>query len=282
MIKNKKIAVLYHNNCMDGFGAAWVIWKKFGNSADYIGVNHMESPPKGLSGKDIYFVDFCYSANEIKNIRKIAKSLTIIDHHISLKDVILSVSKHSYALHHSGSVLAWKYFHPTKNMPTILKYIEDVDLWKFKLQKTHELVAYLDMHLQFSFNHFDAMVRKFENKKTRNQYAHEGRIILQYQNVLIDDAVENSAELVKFCGYTVFSANAPFIHSEIGHVLAKKRGTFSIVWSKKYGKIIVSLCSIGNFDVSKLATRYGGGGHKNASGFSFSANKPFPWKPIKK
>ena len=35
-------------------------------------------------------------------------------------------------------------------------------------------------------------------------------------------------------------------------------------------------------DVSKLAQKYGGGGHKKASGFRFKAAGKFPWKPIKK
>jgi len=280
--KKTKIVVLYHNNCPDGFGAAWAAWKKFGNKADYVGVNHMEPPPKGLSGKDIYLVDFCYGADETRRMQKIAKSLTIIDHHVSRKTIILSVPRHSYALHHSGSVLAWQYFHPAQNVPTLLKYVEDVDLWKFKLSKTHELVAYLDVHLKYSFKIFDIVAHKFENKEIRSQCAHDGGIILQYQKVLIDDAIKNSAEFVKFFGYTVLAANSPFIHSEIGNALARKHGPFSIVWSKKYWKIIVSLRSMGDFDVSRLAARYGGGGHKNASGFSFPDTTKFPWEPLKK
>ena len=286
MTKNKKqktkIVVLYHNNCPDGFGAAWAAWKKFGNKAEYIGVNHQEPPPKGLYGKDIYLVDFCYGADETRRMQKIARSLAIIDHHISRKDIVLSVPQHRYAVNRSGSVLAWQYFHLAQNVPTLLKYVEDIDLWKFKLSQTHELVAYLDMHLEHSFKIFDIMAHKFENKKIRNQCAHEGRIILQYQKVLIDDAMKNSAEFVKFFGYTVLAANSPFIHSEIGNALAKKHGPFGIVWSKKYNKIIVSLRSMGNFDVSKIASRYGGGGHKNAAGFSFADNAKFPWKEIKK
>jgi nanoRNase/pAp phosphatase (c-di-AMP/oligoRNAs hydrolase) len=35
-------------------------------------------------------------------------------------------------------------------------------------------------------------------------------------------------------------------------------------------RVDVSLYSIGDFDVAAIAARYGGGGHRNAAGFSVS------------
>jgi phosphoesterase RecJ-like protein len=35
------------------------------------------------------------------------------------------------------------------------------------------------------------------------------------------------------------------------------------------GSVFASLRSVGDFDVSKLAKEYGGGGHKNAAGCKF-------------
>ena len=32
----KKIVVIYHDQCRDGFGAAYAAWKKFGDDASYI------------------------------------------------------------------------------------------------------------------------------------------------------------------------------------------------------------------------------------------------------
>jgi len=34
------IVVVYHKGCMDGFGAALVAWKKFGDQANYIPVSY--------------------------------------------------------------------------------------------------------------------------------------------------------------------------------------------------------------------------------------------------
>jgi nanoRNase/pAp phosphatase (c-di-AMP/oligoRNAs hydrolase) len=44
----------------------------------------------------------------------------------------------------------------------------------------------------------------------------------------------------------------------------------------------VSFRSNGTFDVSKLAQKYGGGGHAVASGATFPVTEPFPWRMVKK
>ena len=67
MVKN---IILYHKGCSDGFGAAWSAWKKFGSKAQYIAVKYDEEPPKNLSGKTVYILDFCYSMKETENILK--------------------------------------------------------------------------------------------------------------------------------------------------------------------------------------------------------------------
>jgi nanoRNase/pAp phosphatase (c-di-AMP/oligoRNAs hydrolase) len=50
------------------------------------------------------------------------------------------------------------------------------------------------------------------------------------------------------------------------------RATYGEAWGVVYrvsgDRVDVSIYSIGNLDVSKIAQRYGGGGHRNAAGFS--------------
>ena len=82
--KDEDIVVIYHGNCSDGFGAAWAAWKKFGDSAQYFAVKHNSSPPDGLVGKEVYLVDFVYSEKETEKIIKENKTVTAIDHHISV------------------------------------------------------------------------------------------------------------------------------------------------------------------------------------------------------
>ena len=70
--------------------------------------------------------------------------------------------------------------------------------------------------------------------------------------------------------------------SEIGSELVKKLPPIGIIWSQRKDKIVVSLRSNGKVDVSKLAKKFGGGGHKASAAFRLDLNQKLPWKIIKK
>ena len=104
----KDIVVLYHDNCADGFSGAWIARKKFGDGADYIGLRHQTEPLEGLEGKEVYMIDFAYPTKITEELVKVAKSLVILDHHITTKEIVESVPGSIYDGDHSGSVIAWR------------------------------------------------------------------------------------------------------------------------------------------------------------------------------
>lgn len=279
--KNKKIVVLYHDGCRDGFGAAWAAWRKFGARAEYVGVCHDGVLPKNLKGKNVYLLDFAYPLAVTKKLLSVVKSLTIIDHHISTEKSTKLARHYLYDLNHSGAVLAWKHFHPNRRVPALLKYIEDVDIWKLALPKTRELMASLETY-ELKFGLWSKIARDWENFSSRKIYLEEGKAILKYQNCLIKKAVED-AEEVKFMGKRALVANFTLaLNSEIGDVMRKKGFPLGIIWQKRENKIVVSLRSTGKVDSSKIAARFGGGGHKKAAAFRLPINQKFPWRKIKK
>ena len=84
-----------------------------------------------------------------------------------------------------------------------------------------------------------------------------------------------------FTRYSLFglAVNAPsFLASDLGHELANKSGTFGLVWSMAGdGQVHCSLRSNGEYDVSAIAKAFGGGGHRNAAGFSTDINTLLGW-----
>lgn len=281
----KKIVVLYHANCPDGFGAAWAAWKKFGGKAEYIGIR----PDQGknqLSGlllkdRDIYFLDVSASGEVLRGLVKQNKSVTVIDHHLSNRDVVQHASRFLFDLHHSGAVLAWQYFFPHKTVPWLLRYLQEMDLWKFRLPNTMEIITWLGL-FPFEFKAWDTLVKSVEKTVFRKRVIAEGKLLLKYEDRLITRILKYAQE-VQFRGYRARAVNSPQFQSQIGHLLIDKKHPVGIVWSVASDGIKFSLRSNGKVDVSRLAKQFpGGGGHKRAAGFSLPLNKKFPWKVLKK
>lgn len=278
----KNIVVLYHKNCSsgDGFGAAWVAWKKFGNSAEYIGINHQDFFPKLLKNKEVYMVDISYEKPNMQILLKTCKKVVVLDHHESVEGATKMATEYRYDVKKSGATLSWGYFFPNKKVPKLLKYLEYVDLWKFTLPYTNEIIASVHSYDR-NFNVWDKLIRDIENKESFLRHRERGEAILKYQEQLIDKAIED-AEDIEFMGYKAKALNSSVLRDKISDRLYSKKYPFVIVWHYIPGKIAVSLRSIPSFDVTKIAMKFGGGGHKNSSGFVLPTNKPFPWKIIKK
>ena len=277
-----KNVFLYHKNCDDGFGAAWAAWKKFGKRGTYIGSAPSDNPPSGLEGKHVYLMDLCYPVDVIKKLLKTTKSLTVLDHHISSKEAIELVSNRIFNSNftHSGAFLAWKYFHLSQKVPLLLKVVEDVDIWKWKISHAHELSASLRTY-ERNFSTWSRLAREWENVQTRKKYIDEGHAILKEQRTQVKSAVDD-ALLVRFCGHKTLVSNSSMFVSEIGNELVKKIPPIGIIWSQRKDKIVVSLRSNGKADVSRLAQKFGGGGHKTAAAFRLKLDQKLPWKIIKK
>lgn len=265
----KDVVILYHGNCRDGFGAAYAAWKKFGEAASYIPLRNDREVPKGLTGKEIYVVDYSFKKETLQNLLDKNESVVVIDHHISAKDDITAFPQNIFDNDHSGAYLTWQYFHPKEEVPTLLKYIEDHDLWKFEMDHTREFGAALGEY-NMDFETWDTLNRNFLDKAWFDSFIRHGAIIAGFEDKLVRDIVA-FRELVEFEGHECYAVNAERIYrSAVGHELAKiseaeDRAPVGIVYYRYQGAVHCSLRSNGDFDVSEIAVRYGGGGHKNAA-----------------
>ena len=280
MVSVKSTAILYHADCPDGFGAAWAARKKFGTKALYLPVRHNDPPPEEACGKAVYTVDFCYGDDALKKFLPKVKSLVAIDHHISRRDAVARLPGSVYGADHSGAVLAWKYFHPKKKTPKLLRYIEDMDLWRFRLPRTREFVEFLDSY-DFDFALFDKLARGCEKKEVFKRYIMDGQALARHVGKEAKKALKN-AEEITFEGYKCLMANSSSHASYVGHKLVDKMPPIAVVWSRRGGKIVASLRSDGTVDVAKIAQKYGGGGHQAAAGFSFEVKNFLDFKKLMK
>lgn len=270
--------VFYHKNCLDGFSCCWLAYLNFKNKAQYIALEPKEDfNYKIFKGKEIYFFDLSPKKENLFYLKKFNKVI-IIDHHLTNENIIKSADSFIYNPKHCASYLTWNYFFSNKKIPLFLKYIEAIDLWKKNMKYFKEVLVFLENENQ-NFQNWNKLKKTFENKNKFQEIIERGKIFLQQQEKLINILIQK-AVLVEFEKFKVFAVNSPFFNSEIGNRLISKKYPFAIIWHQTKDEIRVSLRSIKSFDVSKIALKYNGGGHKNASGFSFKIKEKIPWKVI--
>lgn len=278
--REKSIVVFYHRNCPDGFGGAIAAYRKFGARAEYIAVDPETLPKEPLRGKTIFIIDTSFPFAVLKRLEGVNKNVVVIDHHISNKKDTERFPQNVFDNGHSGSVLAWRYFHPKKEVPRLFLHLEDIDLWRWKLRGTREVISALAL-LDFSFEEWLPFIRKLEITEGAHAIIAKGAVVNAYEKRLIERMTERPT-LVEFEGIRAYAVNSPVLTSEIADTLLKKLPPIAIVWRERDGEIRVSLRSDGTVDVSKLAARHGGGGHAKASGFLLPPGKKVPWKRVLK
>jgi hypothetical protein len=250
--------VFYHANCPDGFGAAWAVWKKF-PSAMFVAVDHGQPPPVDTTGRNLLIVDFSYPKPILENLAQTASSLQVLDHHITAQQALDGLPYVRFELDKSGAVMAWEWAHGTAP-PWLLQYVQDKDLFTWKLPASREITAALSSY-PYDFKIWDSL--------KQNVLEQEGRAILRYEQKLIEQMLQEMI-WVQFEGVTVPCVQSAILTSQIGERLTTSC-PFCLIWHDRHGRRYFSLRSReGGADVGKIAVKYGGGGHKHAAGFSVS------------
>lgn len=259
--------VIYHANCRDGFGAAWAAWKLLGDQAQYLPASYGDLQPD-VTGKNVAILDFSYSCAQTKIMIDQANSLVVLDHHRSAQKKLQGIHEAHFDMEQSGAMLSWRFFHGFQEPPAFLRYIEDRDLWKWEMEDSKAVsaaIACVDM----TFEEYDRM-----SLPTKiNDLINDGYAILAYNKTVIRSAIERVRRST-WNSYEICVVNSSVLQSEIGSHLAPTCD-FAIVWYYDHSlmKYRVSLrTEKENVDVSKIAERFGGGGHKKAAGFLLNSS----------
>ena len=271
-----KTACLHHNDS-DGFGSSFALWKALKDTDElmFIEVQYGQEPPyealREFAPDRVYIVDFSYKAPVLKDFLNEFPETMVIDHHkSSLPELEATFEERVYKTYThdvnlSGCVLTWQhFFSEEEETPEILLYVQDRDLWKFELENSKEINAYI-ASLPKDFEEWDQFY-------TPEAYD-AGRAIIRLQEKAIERRLKD-VRRVKIAGYTVPCVNASDNISELGEAMCKAYpdAPFSVSYCDRGdGKRSYSLRSRNGFDVSEVAKALGGGGHFAASGFSLDA-----------
>lgn len=268
-MKPENVVVLYHGNCADGFGAAWAAYQLYGDKATYIAVNHGGDVPADLAGKDVLIVDFAYPRDVLLSIASTASSVQVLDHHVSNQKALEGIEFATFDMDRSGAGLTWDTLHPDKPRPKLIDYVEDRDLWNWKLPNSHEILMTFEC-IPFEFDVWTDVAKRMDTEEGLEAIRQQGRSLMRYKEAMIG-RIEARASLVRVeagghC-WEVPGVNASIFQSELGNILSEG-WPFAVVWSRGHtGEIRNSFRSRdGGEDVSKVAGLFGGGGHMRAAG----------------
>jgi oligoribonuclease NrnB/cAMP/cGMP phosphodiesterase (DHH superfamily) len=260
--------VIYHADCTDGFGAAYSAWKLLGNRSEYHACKH-GTPPPDVKGKNVVILDFSFDNATTKKMIEESGSLLVIDHHKSAMVELHDISNTHFDMTKSGAMLSWEFFHPGKEPPKFIKYIQDRDLWSWELEYSKEFSAAFDM-VPFEFEEFE----KFEDDSVFDDACKRGSYILAYSKTVVKKVCEKASKR-KLDNKDVLVVNSSHWMSEIGARLAPDCD-FAMIWywDHESKETKVSLRAFHETtDVSEIAKKFGGGGHKKAAGFQLPKNK---------
>lgn len=296
MSANKTMCI-YHGNCADGFGAAWVVRQALGADVEFVPGVYGQEPPD-VTGKDVILVDFSYKYDVLVAMSWKANSIVVLDHHKSAAEDLARfpafhagierdgrrddgatllgwLSAHEFMsmqnspsiaccfdMGRSGAMLAWDHFFPDQEPPQLLRHIEDRDLWLFRLEGTREIQANLFSY-PYDFEVWDKlMAADVETLRS------DGAAIERKHHKDVAELVAVMKRRLIIGGHDVPVASLPYtLTSDAGHLMTQGEPFAACYWDTPEGRVFSLRSTDEGLDVSEIAKQYGGGGHRNASGF---------------
>jgi uncharacterized protein len=282
--------ILYHNNCPDGWCAAFICKMKYPEAA-LVPLNHglgqeaLGSLFEGCRNKDVIMVDYSLRTRELNDrLNAVAKSFRILDHHKTAQAVLEGASYAIFDMKRSGAGLAWDYLFgkdadvvlyetgtQTAYRPWWVNYTEDQDLWNWVLPGSQEINAFLMVQPR-TVEVWSGIERMSMDSAVNS--GHGVRQYIEYYTRSVVAEIQEGVLVFEGNNYRTAVLNIPYVGvSEAGSALIEKGYDIGLAWFERGDGIIqFSLRSLkgGSIDVSAIAKTYGGGGHQSAAGFQVS------------
>lgn len=269
---------IYHHNCADGFGAAFVVWMLFDNTVEYHPGQYGVEPPD-CTGHDVLLVDFSYKLPQLERIIKQANSVTILDHHKTAEADIKPLLERGevrgeFDMSRSGAAITWDWCFPGEARPALIEHIQDRDLWHFDLKGTREITAVLFSYEQ-DFVTWSNIRDELDYEAGWVEMYFTGAALLRKHDKDVESVISQAQRRMTIAGFNVPVVNAPYMFaSDIGNLLSEGQPFAASYYDSPTGRKFSLRSKSNGLDVSLIAKNYGGGGHARAAGFEM----PIGWE----
>jgi oligoribonuclease NrnB/cAMP/cGMP phosphodiesterase (DHH superfamily) len=342
----RRFVVMYHKFCQDGFCSAAIAHMYFLQMAKIdpniemdvvyfpVVAGHVDAAVDKLveEYKDVkpYIMSFdlSFTRTAAKKLLEYFPTAQVVDHHKTTYDEcfgdLVDVGAEEQELFkkqihfnndHSGAALAFKFFFNDAELPLLVKYVEDRDLWTWKLPDSKEVSAGIYRHLNMHYAKpenfkedspvsfvypnikfgvfsdeekipvFDTWLTWLITADWLEMAKRDGSLVVDIQNKNIRRLYKNGKGY-EIDGKKAFVVNANSYISELGNVICEwteEDGSpsynYAMIWRYDATRDVccVSLRSLSGSDndVEIIAKNNNGGGHKHAAGFEISLDSLF-------
>ena len=278
--------VLFHYPCQDGLASGWItndFHQKQNSKIELYPIQHGDIIDlEKLTNKRVIFCDYAPSKEILDEIEKVTIKITILDHHISSQKALVDKPYAIFNMTKSGAGLTWEYFFPNVKMPDFIQMIQDRDIWTWKIPNSREFTSGFSTVVS-GIELYD-FAELFELFDDLCEYPNKNIFYIELGNVINKTIMMKCKQIAKehltkinyYKNYNVCIVNCSSeLTSDLGNILSSNDNVdFAVLWKYNHPKeeYYISLRSNNKVDVSLIAKEYGGGGHKNASGFAPKIN----------
>lgn len=247
--------------------------------------------------EQIYIVDYSISPDEMRELLKITKDVTWIDHHKTAIEKYQGFEHDIRGIRYdgiAGCMLTYCYLRHmtdrgigeikpfdismTEDAPMFTKLIADWDVWKFEYgdDTRNFITAFNSYNFNPQSREWD---RFFKSDPVFGPVAvfnmiDEGKIMLKYRDGWAKEYLKRFGFEVNFEGLNCFAVNLGNCNSEYFKSLPEGKYDAFMPFAYNGERWTVSMYSK-THDVSDICKKYGGGGHAKAAGFTC---KELPFK----
>lgn len=242
----------------------------------------------------IYIVDYSISPDEMRELLKITKDVTWIDHHKTAIEKYADFEHDIRGVRYdgiAGCMLTYCYLHHmtergagpikpfdvsmTEDAPMFTKLIADWDVWKFEYgDQTRNFITAFNA---YDFNPNSVNWNRFFCNlefSAESVMIDEGRAMVKYRDGWAAGYLERFGFETEFEGLKCFAVNLGNCNSEYFKSLPPGKYDAFMPFAFNGEKYTVSMYST-TVDISGICKKYGGGGHMKAAGFQC---KELPFK----
>lgn len=267
-----------HKNCWDGSAAA-ILFMSAGGKRENIVFSNPDHESTDEIAKNLYynwqhdilFVDVSIS-EETAELLKNREDILLFDHHKSA----ISLAKYKFCTvdknnDNCGSKLFYKWlisegFYSLIRYKEFIDCVDDVDRWQHQLKESNDIGT---LHGILGVNLF---IERFF-KTSSILLTNEEKFVIHLENIKYIDFLKEkkSSVIIKDKKFNNINYRIGFVYaggsyrSKLGNDLCNDHDLnidAIIMISNDY----ISMRSNGKVDVSRIATKYGGGGHYSAAG----------------